>query len=485
MDAQSLTLLRVAETTAGCPVCIDGLTAPVCLPCGHILCNSCAGQCLAVRPSCPLCNQAVRNARSCTPLPSLTLFLQTVRALMTEAAASRGTPPAAAPAHASAPVPYPATTTSMTAGRAVVPVAPHPSPGPLLQSAPAPPAIAITDEQSTQGLGTPPPHSRSGPSIVDVAARQAQGVTTPRLQRSHHPQVPDGLMGLHPLPSAWRHTRGQARLQFAPPSCVAALSPSLDLAAPCILCGLCLDDRPGMRRYLAALRGRPQAACDPVELTEHTAASLAALLGPVWGVQCEPLAANQPRQSTSHLPSRKRGRLPSTPPRVGRRGVTVPAHHNCLAWAGVLPSQVDACTMAYYSPDRPGADSAITSFTITLQPWTSLDPHATQAASVRQLLAVLLLNTNSQSPPPSVGEWRAQGCAVCGRLDQSGLPIGLRQCEAAGRGRNSCIRVFHFLCALLAGPTACVVWGLEDCPDSAPSVEVWCGPCESQRRQSC
>mmetsp|Transcript_14201 Transcript_14201/g.18986 ORF Transcript_14201/g.18986 Transcript_14201/m.18986 type:complete len:99 (+) Transcript_14201:159-455(+) len=40
-----------------CPICKEWLSEPLCLKCGHMLCQKCAFDWFAHRPSCPCCRQ--------------------------------------------------------------------------------------------------------------------------------------------------------------------------------------------------------------------------------------------------------------------------------------------------------------------------------------------------------------------------------------------------------------------------------------------
>lgn len=131
-------------------------------------------------------------------------------------------------------------------------------------------------------------------------------------------------------------------------------------AGGCLLCGLDVTDRGSVRDYLMSLLRVPAAArCEAAELSGLTEEALGAMLGPVWSIRVTARITSSTTTSSSAASNTNTG----TTVDIGTSGngggvgeevaatdaaaaadadvavvVTAHAHHNCLAWAGLLPS---------------------------------------------------------------------------------------------------------------------------------------------------
>ncbi|KPI85282.1 hypothetical protein ABL78_5649 [Leptomonas seymouri] len=308
----------------------------------------------------------------------------------------------------------------------------------------------------------------------------------------------------------------------------------------CVLCGLDVVQRNAVRRRLQDLLHSPFAQCDPAELAAQTEDGLSLLLGPLWGVSCvvdtQGLLPAPALCTTGTYISTGGARDPAEcghgdvdvadsglPPQ--RRAVPVPlravAHHNCLAWAGLLDLYTDT------SLEVEGAANAsvpttttVLQLTVPLQdPFELCASHTSGRVARWQLLAAALWHQRHYQQAKlevEAGLGHAAATPHCALCEAPPTPlrlsagraifgVGLRTCEGTERGESSCGRQFHYPCALLAGASACLVFGLEDsgnvlraadgaCACHAQGVvergghpvEVWCGPCrerhESRRR---
>lgn len=133
-------------------------------------------------------------------------------------------------------------------------------------------------------------------------------------------------------------------------------------AGECVLCGLSLLDRTRVQSYVASLltpERRAITECSPTLLEELTLTSLGNFLGPVWGLQMgrerrvrrppcgslhscagvDSLKATPPALPSSHttdfVSKGEAGEIETEEEREERE-VIVPAHQNCLVWAGWL-----------------------------------------------------------------------------------------------------------------------------------------------------
>ncbi|KAG5481490.1 hypothetical protein LSCM1_05507 [Leishmania martiniquensis] len=316
----------------------------------------------------------------------------------------------------------------------------------------------------------------------------------------------------------------------------------------CVLCGLDVVERTAVRHRLHRLLRSPTAHCDPAELAEQTEESLSLLLGPLWGVRCEVQihCTNSVRARVSegegeYATTKLDAVQVKNPCRGGNETtashVTGVAHHNCLAWAGLLDlftntSVEDHSTAAAAAEDLAPATTASLHMTVPLQdPLDVLAAHASGRVARWQLLAATLWHQQQWEPSAerelrerieasvggtAKGPLMTSHCALC---ESGATPsasdsrffsfgAGLRTCEGTVRGESSCGQQFHYPCALLAGASACLVFGLEDEHNLLAAgadecirdrnagerrsrlglpVEVWCGACherhEARRRR--
>ncbi|KAG5481797.1 hypothetical protein LSCM4_06872 [Leishmania orientalis] len=316
----------------------------------------------------------------------------------------------------------------------------------------------------------------------------------------------------------------------------------------CILCGLDVVERTAVRQRLHRLLQSPTAHCDPAELAAQTEESLSLLLGPLWGVRCE-VQSNSSSSTQARVSKSEgeyttaefdavQGRYPCCGGDEATAGhFTGVAHHNCLAWAGLLDfftntSIEDLAAAAAAAVDLVPSTTALLHMTVPLQdPVEVLAARTSGRAARWQLLAATLwhIQQREASAESDLRQWietsgggAAEGplmaphCALCeggASLSASdsrffSFGAGLRTCEGTERGESSCGQSFHYPCALLAGASACLVFGLEDernvlavgadrcvrdrnggerCSDLELPVEVWCGVCherhEARRRR--
>lgn len=370
-------------------------------------------------------------------------------------------------------------------------------------------------------------------------------------------------------PDSWRQCRGSIRCKLlpplSPPSLAAAVTrtavgepeeardgakggvrsvklPGTPHAAHrdgcCEFCGLNILNRKEMRSHLRRLLHSPIAECDAGELAAQTEDSLALLLGPLWRVECVYLFdAMDDDLVDGEGGSGHEGR----PASLTCRGV---AHHNCLAWAGLLHRFSDSSappsafslssTLPHDTPSRPSllpAAAAALSPTHCTVPFpnlsTPINAHGLDYIAKWQQLALVLLGRQQNSAerflPRGPFQPSRNTCDLCCTAASPSTAsstaasplgwvsyLGQRPCSAAARGDSTCRLHFHFPCALLAGAAACVVFGLDEPAnllppsegvelqpvdrssasgggraDRASTVEVWCGPCraENERRR--
>ncbi|KAG5508162.1 hypothetical protein JKF63_05416 [Porcisia hertigi] len=325
-------------------------------------------------------------------------------------------------------------------------------------------------------------------------------------------------------------------------------SPTWHRSGCCALCGLDVVQRTAVRQRLQQLLRSPTAHCDPTELALQTEESLSLLLGPLWGVRCEiqvsdskgthaHVLTGEGEYTTMELDSVQEAHF-------GRNGVTGHlctgvAHHNCLAWAGLVDvftdTSLENLSGATAAPGVnlvPGTTVSL-HMTVPLQnPLEVVAAHTLGRVARWQLLAATLWDIQKREvnaedepgqPPRTFsggggteGPLVARHCALCesdaslvdSTFLQFSLGAGLRTCEGTERGEGRCGQRYHYPCALLAGASACLVFGLEDernvlaasadpCvrdrnTGGAPRslglpVEVWCGVCherhEARRRR--
>ncbi|GET87584.1 hypothetical protein, conserved [Leishmania tarentolae] len=311
----------------------------------------------------------------------------------------------------------------------------------------------------------------------------------------------------------------------------------------CVLCGLDVVQRTSVRQRLQQLLRSPTAHCDPAELAIQTEETLSLLLGPLWAVCCEV----QPH-STDIAQSRDLmgdGEYTTTEFNAvqesyccGCRGeaaahhLTGVAHHNCLAWAGLIDfftntSFEDLSAAAAVGARFVPRTTASLHMTVPLQdPLKVLTAHTSGRVARWQLLAATLWHMHQLDAGEESEPWR--GVKTCGGSGGEGplMPpccalceggprplasssrsfsfgAGLRTCEGTERGESSCGQQYHYPCALLAGASACIVFGLEeecnimgasaDIPVVSRnaggkrsglrlSVEAWCGVCHERHK---
>ncbi|CAG9572254.1 conserved hypothetical protein [Leishmania major strain Friedlin] len=345
---------------------------------------------------------------------------------------------------------------------------------------------------------------------------------------------------------------GRGKTEAASKTASSSSAASADTAASlwhrfgcCALCGLDVVQRAAVRQRLQHLLRSPTAHCDPAELAMQTEESLSLLLGPLWGVCCEvqehstniaqsQVSTCEGEYTTTELDAVQGSYCCPCRGEVTAHHVTGVAHHNCLAWAGLLDFFTNTSL-----EDLPAAAAAgvyfVPSMTASLHMTVPLqDPLGVLAARTSgrvarwQLLAATLCHMHQRDADEeselgkrvqTSGESGAEGplmtprCALC----EDGAPLlasnspsfpfgaGLRVCEGTERGESSCGQQYHYPCALLAGASACIIFGLEDeCNvlDASAStpvrdrsaggkrrgverpVEVWCGVCH-ERHEVC
>jgi hypothetical protein len=304
----------------------------------------------------------------------------------------------------------------------------------------------------------------------------------------------------------------------------------------CVLCGLDVVQRGMVRHRLQRLLHSPAAQCDPTELAAQTEDGLSLLLGPLWGV-----CGTVDTQAAASTPTSKDYAFTAAAScgtgwgegRVGGDAKTLRAvaHHNCLAWAGLLDVYTDTSPHDVEAEEGAAIMVAPTSTSVLRMTVPLADPFALVAAHTSgrvacwQLLMASLWHTN-HSPHPchedatdddDGGRSSVSGsphCVLCTNPTTMPAPpssavamtdffgAGLRTCEGTERGESSCGRHFHYPCALLAGAAACLVFGLEDddnvltasqdgtcvrntkAESGKPThpVEVWCGPCHERHK---
>ncbi|CAJ1987814.1 Zinc finger C3HC4 type (RING finger) containing protein [Leishmania donovani] len=309
----------------------------------------------------------------------------------------------------------------------------------------------------------------------------------------------------------------------------------------CALCGLDVVQRTAVRQRLQRLLRSPTAHCDPAELAMQTEESLSLLLGPLWGVCCEvqehstnitqsPAPTYEGEYTTTELDAVQGSYCCPCRGEVTAHHFTGVAHHNCLAWAGLLDVFTNtsledlpaaAAAGVYFIPST----TALLHMTVPLQdPLEVLTARTSGRVARWQLLAATLCHMHQRDADEESELWQrfktsdgsgAEGplmtvrCALC----EDGAPLlvpnspsfpfgaGLRTCEGTERGESSCGQQYHYPCALLAGASACIIFGLEDehnVLDASANtpvrdrsaggkrgglelpVEVWCGPCHER-----
>ncbi|AIN97063.1 hypothetical protein LPMP_170250 [Leishmania panamensis] len=308
----------------------------------------------------------------------------------------------------------------------------------------------------------------------------------------------------------------------------------------CALCSLDVVQRTAVRQRLQRLLRSPTAHCDPAELAAQTEESLSRLLGPLWGVCCAVQGRSNNSARTRVPPSGEEyatTELDATQGEhrcCGRDVVTAHhtagvAHHNCLAWAGLLDfftdtSREDLSGAAAAGVNLVPGTTASLHMTVPLEdPLEVLASHTSGRVARWQLLAATLWHkqrreVGAEGKPPQYVKTSGGGstegplmtphCALCEgdtslvASNSRSLTFGggLRACE------GSCGQQFHYPCALLAGASACLVFGLDDehnvlaasasgcvrdrsanekCRGRGPSVEVWCGICHERHKSRC
>lgn len=462
---------------------------------------------------------------------------------------------------------------------------PTPTPPPALSPSPAPFSTPFqlmrnhiadhVDQLDSTPRLSPPPFTAFG--VVEAASTiHLSDQASPRVLASEHSSNSKTASAL----SLWRRGRGVIHCTLTPPaarllarqagvadgagrakteaaSTAASSWPAVSAGTAaslwhrfgcCALCGLDVVQRTVVRQRLQRLLRSPTAHCDPAELAMQTEESLSLLLGPLWGVCCE-VQEHSTNSARSRVPTCE-GEYTTTeldavqgsyccPCRgeVTAHHFTGVAHHNCLAWAGLLDFFTNTSL-----EDLPATAAAgvyfVPSTTVSLHMTVPLqDPLEVLAARTSgrvarwQLLAATLCHAHQRDADAESELWQraqtsggsgAEGplmtprCALC----EDGAPLlasnsrsfpfgaGLRTCEGTERGESSCGQQYHYPCALLAGASACVIFGLEDeCNVLDPSantpvrdrsaggrrsdlelpVQVWCGACherhEARRRR--
>ena len=322
-------------------------------------------------------------------------------------------------------------------------------------------------------------------------------------------------------------------------------------AGRCVLCGLDVVHRPSVRHYLQRLLHSSFARCDAAELAAQTEDGLSLLLGPLWGVHCvvDPrapssgsssvLSTSVPRvgvytsSENSHdlrawISRDREDRLTSSVANTAAAETAshhhpslttlhAVVHHNCLAWSGLLDVYTDTSAEA---DTATAATMPTTTMLLRLtvplcDPFELAASHASGRVARWQLLAATLWHlhhtpkTAEEIGAAEVRSCRATPhCALCATSASASASsaqgdlfgVGLRACEGTERGESSCGRQYHYLCSLLAGASACLVFGLEDARNVLASagaachcdgahaeggqhgrpVEVWCGLCHNR-----
>ncbi|KAG5482138.1 hypothetical protein CUR178_05995 [Leishmania enriettii] len=420
---------------------------------------------------------------------------------------------------------------------------------------------------STPRLRSLPP---TAPSVVEAAHVTLAASTTDRsCQGSLRALFANDAPGSKRVPawSLWRRFQGVIHCTLIPPAArFLAREDGVDTgAAPaaasrrslvstdatasfwhrcgcCVLCGLDVVERTAVRQRLHRLMQSPAAHCDPAELAAQTEESLSLLLGPLWGVRCE--VQSHSSSSTQARVSKSEGEYTTAefdavqgqyPCRGGDEATaghfTGVAHHNCLAWAGLLDFFTNTSIedlAAAAAVDLVPRTTALLHMTVPLQdPVEVLAARTSGRAARWQLLAATLWYIQQREASAeselrqcieTSGGGAAEGpqmtphCALCegGALpsasDSRFFPFGagLRTCEGTERGESSCGQSFHYPCALLAGASACLVFGLEDernilaagadrcvrdrsggdySSDLELPAEVWCGICHKRHEE--
>ncbi|KPA76108.1 hypothetical protein ABB37_07880 [Leptomonas pyrrhocoris] len=311
----------------------------------------------------------------------------------------------------------------------------------------------------------------------------------------------------------------------------------------CVLCGLDVVQRSVVRRRLHSLLHSPFAQCDPAELAAQTEDGVSLLLGPLWGVRCAvdtraTPSASAPSSAAVYTSTEGTPWAAESvhsdadasdvgPPRRRATPTTLRAvaHHNCLAWAGLLDVYTDTALAVEDAAAAVPTTTTVLQLTVPLQdPFELYASHTSGRVARWQLLAATLWHRHHH-PPPADSEGEVEGpaasvrdaaalphCALCAATPKLARPasspsswgelfgVGLRTCAGTARGESSCGLQFHYPCALIAGAAACIVFGLEEADNvlrtadgacvcdaprgeagkEPPAVEVWCGPCHAR-----
>ncbi|TPP51667.1 Core histone H2A/H2B/H3/H4 family protein [Leishmania donovani] len=279
----------------------------------------------------------------------------------------------------------------------------------------------------------------------------------------------------------------------------------------CALCGLDVVQRTAVRQRLQRLLRSPTAHCDPAELAMQTEESLSLLLGPLWGVCCEvqehstnitqsPAPTCEGEYTTTELDAVQGSYCCPCRGEVTAHHFTGVAHHNCLAWAGLLDVFTNtsledlpaaAAAGVYFIPST----TALLHMTVPLQdPLEVLTARTSGRVARWQLLAATLCHMHQRDADEESELWQRFKTS-----DGSGAEGPLM--TGTERGESSCGQQYHYPCALLAGASACIIFGLEDehnVLDASANtpvrdrsaggkrgglelpVEVWCGPCHER-----